>query len=672
MSLLRPAVVNHPPQAALLWTIAALFVAALPHLSAMPAVLVVVILMILVWRALAGHFQWRALPGLLRIALTFFLIGLIIVSYGGLWGRRTAASLLCIMLAAKMLETYRARDLRLVASVCFFLIATQFLFNERLAYLLYLIAGCWLATLALWQVQRIDGAVSSDGPELRNGLVQAARLLALALPVALVLFLLFPRLAQPLWGLPDQVMDGRTGLSENMSPGTIAELFIDDSPAFRVEFEGATPTPDQLYWRGPVLWNFDGTTWRPAFFSINSTRDPVPVTASSIRYRIQLEPHERRWLLGLDHPVSSSMPESRVTVDYVLVSRNPITTLSQYEVISTPDFTDSPELSVAQRMLALQLPADRNPRTLALAAELRERHADDRELIQAVLNWFREEAFYYSLSTAPLGRHSADEFLFDLRTGYCEYYASAFAVLMRAAGIPTRIVTGYQGGFMNAAGRYMLVRQSDAHAWTEVWLAGSGWTRIDPTAAVSPRRILEGSRSVVSSGGVADWNWLRQLRNRYDRVQHLWNQWILGFDAERQRQMLRQLGLPDLGPTTIGLLMMAVLLAVGIPLALMLLREAGKRARSPAHQAWLNLLRRLKRRGLAKHPHETPLEFAQRQAPALEDDERGRELVQLALMFSRLHYGLGDDSLAAAFIQRADLFRPGRRSSTPATTGGTG
>jgi len=651
-----------PPLAPVLWTIAAFAMAALPHLAAMPIQIAAVIVAILLWRVAAARWQWRPPPGWLRAIITLGLLALVMISFGGLWGRRTATALLCIMLAAKMMEMYRVRDLRLVASVCFFLIATQFLFDERLIYLGYLAAGCWLATLALIRIQHIqsqENRLTDHGPPSFEALRSALNLLLLTLPIALTLFLLFPRLAQPLWGLPDQALDGRTGLSEDMSPGSIASLYADDTPSFRVEFEGAPPPPNLLYWRGPVLWDFDGTTWTRSFYSRAPARDDVSVTEDSLRYQVQLEPHERRWLLALDLPARSDHPGSRITMDYQLISRRPLTALTAYNVISNPDFIDTPILNEVQRMLALRLPPDRNPRTLAMAEEWRERYPDDRDLIDAIIRWFREEPFYYSLETAPLGRHGADEFLFDLRTGYCEYYASAFAILMRAAGIPTRIVTGYQGGFWNSGGQYLLVRHSDAHAWTEVWLEGSGWTRVDPTAAVSPQRIQQGSSSVIDDDRfLLDWPWVNNLRNQFDRVQHLWNQWVLGFNAQRQLDMLKQFGLPALNSAQIGILMILVLLLTGVPLALMLLREASSRSRDPVERAWQRLLRRLRRHGLHKSVDETPLEFAARAATEL--DQAGPGLQQLARMYHQAHYGPADTVLADQFIEQARRYQPGQ------------
>ena len=646
-----------PPFNAVAWTAAAFLIAAAPHLMTMPFWLSLAVLLVCAWRLAAAHFRWRPPPALLRLSLAGIGIALVVVAFGGLWGRRAATALLCIMLAAKMMEMFTMRDLRLVASVCFFLIATQFLFNERLIYLGYLLLGALLATVALYRIQ--DMHARPTRTELADDLTSArsgAMLLLISVPMALTLFFLFPRLAQPIWGLPDDVMDGMTGLSDEMSPGSISNLFMDDSPAFRVEFDGLPPSPEQRYWRGPVLWNFNGTTWSRPLFGDTPRQVLVPEGPNRLSYQVQLEPHERRWLFVLDVPVSG--PDSSLfTVDHQMLHRHPVTTLMQYSVVSNPDFVDMPSLPDSVRALATRLPADRNPRTQALGAELRERYADDRELIQSVLNWFREDNFYYSLRPAPLGRDGMDEFLFDLRTGFCEHYASAFAVLMRAAGIPTRVVTGYQGGFWHNAG-YLLVRQSDAHAWNEVWLDGQGWTRVDPTAAVAPSRIERGAREAIDAPRhFLDQDWIRYLHNRYDRIQHLWNRWVLGFDHTRQRRMLEQLGLPDMSAEGIALLMMAVLTMVSGILALLLLRPARTLPRSEVERAWQRMLRRLRRRGLVKQVNETPLEFAAR--VQLQGADIGPEFLRLAEMYCRLHYG-DQASEEARFLLDAASYSPAK------------
>ncbi|WP_223846102.1 DUF3488 and DUF4129 domain-containing transglutaminase family protein [Wenzhouxiangella sp. AB-CW3] len=636
---------------------AALLMAAAPHLMAMPPWIAALILAATGWRLMAAHRRWRPPPRWLRTVLTLTAVAVVLVGLGG-WGRRMATTLLCVMLAAKMMEMFRLRDLRMVAAVCFFLIATQFLFNERLIYLLYLAAGTMVAVGALVQAQRHEDARLQGLPEApgdhRFLLRHAATMILAALPVALTLFVLFPRLAQPLWGLPEQVMDGRTGLSDSMSPGSIANLFQDESPAFRAEFENGPPPPQDRYWRGLVLWQFDGNTWRRSRMAAEQPPVPVPDGERSLDYRIQLEPHEQRWLFALDHPVGAPS-ESRITMDYQIIRQRPVTTLTQYQITSNPQFTDMPRLHDSVRQQALGMPPDRNPRTRDRAEALREQYPDDRDLIQAVLQWFNEEAFYYSLETTPTGRHGADEFLFDLRTGYCEHYASAFAILMRMAGIPTRVVIGYQGGDWQPGGGYLLVRQSDAHAWTEVWLEDNGWTRVDPTAAVAPDRIDHGSMSVMEGGRhLLDTDWLRQLRNRYDRLQHLWNRWILGFDADRQQRFMERLGIPDGGATALGLLMvLALSLVIGI-VTLVALRGT-LRERDRLMRAWRRLERRLRRAGIHRRTGETPLELLERASIAM--PASARELEQLSATFARARYGQASQSDRDSFIELASRFR---------------
>ncbi len=636
---------THLTTPTVLLVLASFAVAVTPHLLAMPPLLWLYVVAALAWRAAAELRGWPMPGRVIRAGATFLGLGLVILTYGTLWGRRAATALLSVMIASKLLEMARLRDGRIVATLAFFLVATQFLFSQRLELLAWLLASSWLAIAALLRIQRDEDAPRPDAARtdlatLARTLRSGAGLLALALPFALVLFALFPRLGSPLWGLPEEALDGRTGLSDEMSVGEIANLFNDDSPAFRATFDGAPPDRSQLYWRGPVLWRFDGRTWRRAFYANRPLQDPPPIDAGSLRYTVQMEPTERHWLFALDYP--ARWPDGvRVSANFELVHDEPLTTLTPYTVISQPDFIDTPELSPLFRRLATELPEGSNPRTRERAVALRREYPDDAELIDAVLSWFNEGPFFYSLETAPLGRHGADEFLFDLRTGYCEYYASAFAVLMRHAGIPARIVTGYQGGFWQAADEYLLVRNSDAHAWVEVWLEGRGWVRVDPTAAVSPSRILDGARGAVpGAGGWLDADWIYGLRNQYDRLQHLWNQWVLGFDAERQRSMLRKLGLQALGVTGQAALMVAAVLLLG-PLVWWwtTLLHRGARSRDPLERAWHRLRRRLARAGFPVLPSQTPREVAEGTAPGLAN---GGDLERLVERYQRLRYGPHD------------------------------
>ncbi len=655
---------KHPANP-VIWVLAALTITSAPHLMAMPAWLAALFLLMVGWRAAAALRSWSAPPALLRLSISVILLVLVVVASGGHWSRRAATTLLCMMMAAKLMEMFSPRDLRLVAGLCFFMMTAQFLFNERLVYLVYLAIGAWTATMALISVQQLQSvtlasSVRGRSAELLGQCRQAAVMLMLALPVATMLFVLFPRLAQPLWGLPQQSMDGRTGLSDELTAGSIANLFLDDSPAMRVEFPNGEPPPADLrYWRGPVLTELDGSTWRRSRMADRSL--PLPEAeevdeAGQFEHLVQLEPHERRWLFALDHP-RTGPEDSRLTSTRELLARNPITTLTQYEARSVTTAFGPASLPESARSYYLNLPEGRNPRTRDFANDLRTRFpADDAGLVSYVLKWFSTEPFRYSLATAPLGRHNADEFLFDLRDGYCEYYASAFAILMRSAGIPSRVVLGYMGGDWQEAGQYLLVRQSDAHAWTEVWIDGSGWVRVDPTAAVSPERIDYGARGAIREPRHAlDSEWLRNLRNRLDRAQHTWNRWILGFDAARQQRMLERLGIPRGTHTTLAVMMVISLALVTLILALALRQREMKRPRSEAERAWRRLLTRLRRRGLVKLAAETPLEFGGRALASLPNGGDG--FWKLAKLYHQVHYGPPDDALAERFIQDAGKFR---------------
>ncbi|MDT8409532.1 MAG: DUF3488 and transglutaminase-like domain-containing protein [Wenzhouxiangellaceae bacterium] len=635
-----------PSQATFLLVIGAFGFAVFPHLLAMPASIAGLIVLAIVWRAIAAMRQSGPPQMLLRAALTFLGLGLVVMNFGTLWGRRAATVLLCVMLAAKLMETFRLRDARVVAALCFFLIAIQFLFSQKLVLFGYLLVGCWLATAALIRIQGDDDdldACKADSSTNPGVLSHGLMLMALAIPFALVLFTLFPRLATPLWGMPDNALDGKTGLSDEMSPGNIANLFADDSPAFRVEFDAELPAREDLYWRGPVLWRFDGRTWRRLFYSERAPERLPEASSAPLRYSVQLEPSEQRWLFSLDYPATWP-DEARLTADFELLAKQPVTTLMSYQLSSQPDFVDTPELSGVLRRMALELPAGSNPRSRAHALELRRRHADDRALVDAVLEWFNQDEFFYSLETAPLGRHGADEFLFDLRTGYCEYYASAFVVLMRAAGIPARIVTGYQGGYWQRSDNYLLVRQSDAHAWAEVWFDDQGWTRIDPTAAVSPSRILGGARNAVADArNWLDAEWLYQLRNQYDRLQHLWNQRVLGFDALRQQNLLSGLGLGNIGTAGQAALVIALAAIVLGPLVFVLAGLINSsQPRGRLERSWDDFRHRLEKAGLEMPAHETPMELAQRASGRLKN---GHELQTLAERYCALRYGLIADPI---------------------------
>jgi protein-glutamine gamma-glutamyltransferase len=482
--------------------------------------------------------------------------------------------------------------------------------------------------------------------------ISAIALLA-AIPLATCVFLFFPRLGSPLWGAPNDPT-AHTGLGDTMAPGTIQELLIDDSPAFRVAFHGATPPRQDLYWRGPVLSIFDGLTWMRPEFNERRGKPEFQAGGSRITYDVTLEPTDRRWLVALDVPISA--PDGTLLgPDMSLVNRSPVASLLQYEATSATHYVVDSSLPKSARHFFLKLPEGFNPQSIQKAAQWRDSLKNDDAIIRAALNWFHEE-FFYTLSAPLLERDSVDDFLFNTKQGFCEHYASAFTFLMRAAGIPARVVTGYQGGYYNSVGDYWVVRQSDAHAWSEVWLAGRGWVRIDPTAAVSPQRVELGSRA--AAGESARWyqsDWMQAVRNQFDLVNRVWNEAIVQFSALRQQSLLTPFGVDKADYGSLMTVLIGTSTFLLMAFAWWVLRAP--RVRDDALDVAYEKLRvKLNKAGAVSTPAEGPLTLAERAAARWPEDEN------LALAFTnyiRLRYGcqLPDASDVRAFARSISSLR---------------
>jgi transglutaminase-like putative cysteine protease len=508
-------------------------------------------------RSAPGHLAM--LPLLIAAAVAVWL------EHRTLLGRDAGVTFLLLLIALKLLELRARRDIFVVIFLAFFILLTQFLFDQGLPVALMTVAAVVLLFFVLVSVNLTDNDLPAQ---------QKLRLVSVivlkAIPLTAVLFVLFPRLSEPLWGLPSDAYSGTTGLSNSMSPGTISRLLESDQIAFRVRFASAPPANHLLYWRGPVFGLFTGRTWGPLSERLVS---PPPLSAqadpaSAADYTVTLEPNQRDWLFALDLPLTAPAHEElrpRLNSEGQLLAGRLVTQRVRYAMRSYTRYA----MGLNESELSLRdwaaLPAGFNPRTLQWATELRRRtpaaetRAGDVNLINAVLDHFRRDGFVYTLKPPLLGRHSIDEFMFDTRQGYCEHYAAAFVVLMRALDIPARVVTGYQGGEINPVDDFMTVRQSDAHAWAEVWLAERGWTRVDPTAVVAPVRIEQGAVEIArqaglnpgyagaAGAGAPTWiRWLRAVRFNWEAMQNSWNQWVLAYSPERQRALLERLGLePD-------------------------------------------------------------------------------------------------------------------------------
>lgn len=604
------------------------------------------------WRYAAqlGRMPLPRLMILLPIAAVS-VIG-IVISHGGMFGRNASVSLLAAMMALKLLESRSRRDAMLLVFLAFFLSITSFLFSQSLLVGAYLLLPLVALVATLISVNHPNGTLPPK-PSLRL----SASLLAQSAPIMLLLFLLFPRIQGPLWGVPQDAYSGMTGLSDRMAPGTISQLSRSDSVAFRSAFEGAIPPLSQLYWRGPVLWHFDGTTWTLAARNRTSPAPEISATRAPVRYTVTLEPHNRRWLFMLDLPASTP-PDSTLSDDYQLLAQQPVRTRMRYAGLSYLEYRLGSQLEGEIRQRALQLPDQGNPRSRALAREWTGLNPGD--TVQRALRLFREQPFRYTLTPPLLGENSIDEFLFTSRSGFCEHYAGSFVFLMRAAGVPARGVTGYQGGEINLTGNYLLVRQADAHAWAEVWLDARGWVRVDPTAAVAPQRVESGMATALPAGEPvpplmrANMQWLRQFYLRWDAVNNRWNQWVLGYDQQRQMELLSRLtgNLVSWQEMVTGLF--ASVAVTVLVIAAVTLR---KRRRIDALQAsYLRFLRKLARAGITRQPHEGPLDFGARAAAML--PQRADEIRAISQHYAQLRYGLiGAAQPFDTFRQQVRKFR---------------
>lgn len=582
----------------------------------------------------------------LLVAITLMGAVLILSIYPLLMGLPAKVALLSLMLGLKLLECRRARDLYVVIFLGYFSLITHFLFDQTMLTVAYVLVMVVALTGLLVEAGR---SRNQDGWPLRS-LRTATSMGLQAVPVMLLLFFLFPRIDGPLWNLGLDNSTGQTGLSDNITLGSISRLIRSRAVAFRVEFDQQIPPPPLRYWRGPVLWRTDGRRWDQARL-VESGAVSYRSSAEPIRYRVTLEPSPNNWLFALDLP-DSLPPEANLTPDFQITARDIRQRRYRYAASSRLQYHTG-LLSDQQRRLGLQLPRGITTRMLALVSRWRAETANDQQLVSRALQFFRNEPFYYTLNPPPVGENPIDQFLFDSRRGFCEHYATSFTLLMRLAGIPARVVTGYQGGELNPLGDYLIVRQSDAHAWSEVWLEQRGWTRIDPTAAVAPERIersfefdlqensAPGLPVIFSTGDYGLLNGLaKQFRLGLDAANASWHRWILGYSSEQQQRLLQRLGLGAFSAFKLALTMVLAI-AVLTALLILLLRWRGRDRIDPVQRDYGKFCRRLARRGLVRLPHEGPQDFARRvirQRPDLQ-----RPVSAIIDLYIGLRYGTADD-----------------------------
>jgi transglutaminase-like putative cysteine protease len=643
------------PRAGNLYSLLAVVVLiAAPHAQRMPVWVSAFGLALIGWRVLAAQRDWPLPSRWLLAALAIATSAGVILSYGPLLGRDASVALLAVMVALKCMELRSQRDANVVICLGYFLIITNFLYSQSIATAAFmLVALLWLTATS---ISLQDRARALQPAQVAR---TAGMLVLQAVPLMLVLFVLFPRVQGPVFGFPQATSTGITGLSESMSPGDLANLGLSDEVAFRVDFHTPAPKPAELYWRGPVLSEFDGRTWRIGS-SAASGRAESSQASAAVRYTVTLEPHHMRWLFAVDLPATLPAGAS-LTPDYQLLAPRPVRVRERYEMTSRLEY----RLGAVERPEALQralrLPRSLNPRARELAQRLRAGAASDREVVQAALAFFRTNLFFYTLTPPPLGLHSVDEFLFQTRRGFCEHYASSFAFLMRAAGVPARVVTGYQGGEINPLGGYLIVRQSEAHAWAEVWLEGTGWTRVDPTAAVSPARIEVGIAAALPRteplplGVRGDYPLVTQLRYTLDSITNSWNQWVLGYTPDRQIRLLSRVGVEAPSWKSLTALLVVGAGIVLLALTVMTLQQLRRGDSDPVQHAYRAFCRKLARAGVVRGSSEGPLDFARRACAAR--PQAAGAVQEITHLYLALRYGGAPPAGARELRSRVRAFR---------------
>ena len=634
------------PRRALWWLIGCQFYVILPHLTRVPLWVLAIYLGAALWR-LQMHRE-RALmpPRWLRLLLGLAAGGAVIASYQTLIGLDPMVALLLVASALKLIESVRAKDGYVLVSLGFFIMTTQFLYNQELPVALYSVVGTLLLVVSLIALnQRPSGSISRREPLL------ALRMLGLAIPMMIVLFLLFPRIA-PLWSVPSKNTQATTGMSDVLRPGDVTRLGRSAEVAFRVQFEDQIPPQRELYWRGMVLNEFADGAWRTLGWSDHPATErkldkPIAV-GESLKYRIIIEPTMQHWLYAMPYAQSPTAGVFEAW-DFRLAVRKPLESTFAYDVVTWPESSLQPELSPWRREAELALPSNLNP----LTREWVERQVNDvgngPELIARVLSYFREQPFYYTLQPPKIDDDDfVDEFIFQSLRGFCEHYAYSFVVMMRMAGIPARIIGGYQGGELNTLNNTLIVRQFDAHAWVEVWLEDRGWVRVDPTAAVAPERVEQGLEEALrgQEGFLADSllsayrfrsvtmvNWLRL---RYDAAAWQWQSFIVGFNSDEQIDLLES-WFGEIKVSWFVAVLLGSWVVVLAPLIWWMNRSRSSSERLPVEQQFAELCRALARRGIERAVGESAISLLVRAESELPAGDP--QLVTLRRLADELYTG---------------------------------
>ncbi|MCK4865433.1 MAG: DUF3488 domain-containing transglutaminase family protein [Gammaproteobacteria bacterium] len=663
---------NHNVQPAALILLLGLFLVLLPHFLHLPLWLSIVTTALILWRA-CHELQLCKIPNkIVLFLLTIMLLTGIVFSYHTLIGRNAGSAMLLGLLCLKLFEIKSFRDVSIIINLALFSIVINFLFNQSIPVAFTMLLALIFLFTALISYQHDYKTLNKITPIplnlIRSNEKQhfklAFKMLSQAVPFAIVLFILFPRVNGPLWGLPEDAFSATTGLSDKMSPGRISQLSNNTSVAFRVKFNSAIPLPNTLYWRGPVMWNFDGYNWTaPEKERIALSQFKFTGLGDKTLYSITLQPHNDFWMFALDIP--STLPaDSQLSADMQVLSILPVQKLKRYEISSYTKYQlpNNPKVSFTRYLKLPDAQGASLVKSRLLMQELND-VSKPQQTINNVLNYFASQDFYYTRQPPLLYNNPIDEFLFDTKRGYCEHYASSFTVLMRIAGIPARVVTGYQGGEINPIDNYMTLRQSDAHAWSEVYIENIGWVRVDPTAAIPPGNIentddaLRLNSNLKNPSHLFKSSWLskqiKQMRFAWDAVNNRWNQWVLGYDNKRQKSLFSAIGIPEITWQGLSQLLFSILGVLTALLAFIIFSNQAKQ-KNIIQNTYFKFLKKMKKRGLTKFLSEGADDFCYRAIVKLPEQKLAIE--QITLLYQQLRYQQYDEKQLVLFKKNIKEF----------------
>lgn len=581
-----------------------------PHFEYIPWWSSAIIIAISTWRLVISSTKKYQPKKIISALLTVLVVVLVYRHSNGFSGITAGSHLLVVMAFFKLLESKTKRDHMLLIMLSFFIISTNFLFSQTLFTAIYMFFCIFITLITLLTVNQGKANIGLTGKS-----AIAFKLIAYALPLMIILFLFFPRITGPLWSTKADQTQAKSGLSDSMQPGKISQLIYSNDLVFRVAFKKEPPPPQQLYWRALTFMDFNGKKW-----TINNTSDSattLQVNDPGYEYTITVEPNSKKWLFLLDLPYLINK-DFNINPDFTAQTKRPIESLLQYTANSTSDYRISNRLNIDIKKAALSTP-ELNKQTKQLALNWRKQSNKPEDIIANALKYFSEQSFYYTLSPQKLTRlETVDQFLFETKQGFCEHYASAFSILMRHAGIPSRIVVGYLGGNLNPLNNVMSINQSMAHAWSEVWINNKGWVRIDPTAAIAPERVTKDIASALKNQAdlplhfQIDFAALQKIKQLFDAIDNKWNEWILSYDKNRQKEFLhfltgKEFSLRDISSLFIQLILITLALT-----SLFYFFNSVKKKTNPIDQYYQRFLKKLAKAGFSKAINEGPRDYKKR------------------------------------------------------------